>query len=103
MKVVISAEAERDLEGIADHIAKHNPAGAVSFLRELRARCLALAELPNRFALVSRYESFGIRRRVHGNYLIFYRVEPQQIAVLHILHGAMDYAAILFADSDADD
>jgi len=95
MRVEISAEAQQDLEAIGDHIARANPVRALSFLRELRAKCLALGDMPRRFPLVDRYERLGIRRSVHGNYLIFYRVEPERVVVLHILHGAMDHAAIL--------
>lgn len=43
-----------------------------------------------------RYERFGIRRCVHGDYLIFYRLQPEQIAVIHILQGARDIEALLF-------
>jgi plasmid stabilization system protein ParE len=46
--------------------------------------------------LVPRYEKHDIRHRVHGNYLIFYRVEAGKVIVIHILHGAMDYAKVLF-------
>ncbi len=42
----------------------------------------------------------GVDRRVHGNSLIFCRVEPECVVVLHILHGAIDYASILLAGSD---
>ena len=100
MRVEISAEAELDLEVIGDHIARDNPARAISFLRELRSKCLGLAELPSGFPLVRRYEHFGVRRRLHGNYLIFYRIEAERLVVLHILHGAMDYAQILFAEGE---
>jgi toxin ParE1/3/4 len=103
MKVDISAEAERDLEAIGDHIARDNPGRALSFLRELRAKCVALADLPEGFPLVHRYKALGVRRRVHGNYLIFYRVEPERVVVLHVLHGAMDYAPILFGGDDDPD
>jgi toxin ParE1/3/4 len=96
MIVLISAEAEHDLEAIGDYIASENPSRAISYLRELREKCLALADLPNGFPLVPRYEGAGIRRRVHGNYLIFYRVELQRVVVLHVLHGAQDYAQMLF-------
>ena len=68
----------------------------MSFIEELRDRCLSLADTPLAFPLVPRYERSGVRRRVHGNYLIFYRVEAKQVVVLHVLHGAMDYAGLLF-------
>ncbi len=96
MIVHLSAEAEQDLERIADYIALDNPARAVSFLQELRSKCLALADMPERFPLVPRYEASGVRRRGHGNYLIFYRVEPEKVVIVHVLHGAQDYSAILF-------
>src|SRR4051812_30389480 len=108
MIVTLSAEAERDLEAIGDYIARDDPARALTFLQQLRAKCLGLADFPERFppehraekwepvfrkndattkaqselgdsqftqlALVPRYERHGVRHRVHGNYLIFYRV-----------------------------
>ncbi|HWT11524.1 MAG TPA: type II toxin-antitoxin system RelE/ParE family toxin [Allosphingosinicella sp.] len=96
MIVRLTAQAERDLEAIADHIAKDDPARALGFVRDLRDSCLGLADFPHRFPLLPRYERYGVRHRVHGNYLIFYRAEADQVTVIHILHGAMDYAGILF-------
>jgi toxin ParE1/3/4 len=96
MKVRLTAEAERDLESVGDWIARDDPARAIDFVRELRGACLGLADFPSRFPLVPRYEAHGLRHRVHGNYLIFYRVEAKEVVVIHILHGAMDYAGILF-------
>ena len=98
MKVRLAAEATRDLESIADRIAEDNPGRAISFARELRDSCLGLAQFPERFPLVPRYEKHGIRHRVHGNYLIFYRIEDAGVVVIHILHGAMDYAGLLSAE-----
>jgi plasmid stabilization system protein ParE len=100
MIVEFTNEAQNDLEQIADYIARNNPRRALSFVQELRGKCEALARSPLAFALVPRYEAQGIRRRVHGNYLIFYRValEEERTIILHVLHGAMDYAAILFEE-----
>jgi len=98
MIVELADEAERDLEAIGDRIALDNPARAISFIGQLRAACLGLTDFPNRFALVPRYEHSGVRHRVHGNYLIFYRVESERVVVIHVLHGAMDYAGLLFED-----
>jgi toxin ParE1/3/4 len=95
MIVHISAEAERELEEIGNYIARDNPLRAISFLDQLRAKCLGLAAFPERFPLVPRYEPQRVRHRVHGNYLIFYRVEAEAVFILHILNAAMDYAAIL--------
>ncbi|MEJ5207672.1 MAG: type II toxin-antitoxin system RelE/ParE family toxin [Lysobacteraceae bacterium] len=96
MKVRLTQEAEADLEAIADWIARDNPGRAVSFMQELRACCLALGDAPLAFPLVPRYADMGVRRRVHGHHLVFYRVEAGQVVVLHILHGARDYLPLLF-------
>ncbi|MCK9511256.1 MAG: type II toxin-antitoxin system RelE/ParE family toxin [Pigmentiphaga sp.] len=98
MIVYLTDEAEHDLERIADYIAQDSPKRALSFVRELRKKCLSLAEMPLAFPLVPLYEDQGVRRRIHGNYLVFYRVEADRVVILHVLHGAMDYAAILFPD-----
>lgn len=98
MIVELAAEAELDLERIADRIAQDNPGAALDLVRGLREACLGLGHFPKRFALVPRYEDRGIRHRVHGNYLIFYIVDEKRVIVVHILHGAMDYGALLFPE-----
>jgi len=96
MIVVLTASAAADLESLADWIAQSNPAHALTFVRELRERCNGLAAMPYAYPLVPRYEHSGIRRRLHGSYLIFYRVAGETIVVLRVMHGARDYEAILF-------
>lgn len=98
MKVVLTAEAFGDLERIGDYIARDNPVRARSFVQELIEKARQLGDLPQGFPLVPRYAHLGVRRRAHGSYLIFYRVEPDQVTVIHVLHGAQDYEALLFPD-----
>ncbi len=100
MLVRVSAEAKADLARIADFIARADPERAISFIDELEASCRSLADFPNRFPLIERYARHRVRRRLHGDYLIFYRVEPEIVVVLRVLHGATDYAAILFSEDD---
>jgi toxin ParE1/3/4 len=98
MIIEFSDEAEYDLEQIVDYIAKRSPGRALSFIQELRGKCEDILDNPSGFALVPRYERHGIRRRVHGDYLIFYRVDIAKVVIIHILHGATDYGAILFGE-----
>jgi len=98
MKVVITADALADLEQIGDYIDRNNPERARTFVAELVAKARSLADSPEAFPLVPRYAGYGVRRRVQGAYLIFYRVEESRVAVLHILHGARDYDALLFPE-----
>jgi toxin ParE1/3/4 len=96
MIVDLTAAAQADLEAIGDYIAQDNPIRALSFVRELFRNCTELADMSEAWPIVPRYESHGVRRRVHGRYLIFFRVEADRIVVLHVLNGAMDIEAILF-------
>ena len=96
MIVRFTDAAEHDLEALGDYIAQDNPKRALSFVWELREACLALADFPERFPLVPRYEDRGVRRRVQGDYLIFYRVETDDVVILHILRGTVDHATRLF-------
>jgi toxin ParE1/3/4 len=97
--VVVTAEAETDLDQIAAYIAEHSVEIALNFVRELREKCESLADTPRGYPLVPRHEHLGIRRRPFGNYLIFYRIGPDAIEVVHILHGARDYEPLLFPES----
>jgi toxin ParE1/3/4 len=99
MRVVLSDEAQADLREIALFIVRDNKIRARSFVRELQAKARDVANMPRAFPLVPRYEHFGIRRRPWRDYLIFYRIEDERIAIVHILHGARDYEALLFPDA----
>jgi toxin ParE1/3/4 len=94
MVVVVTGPAEADLE----HIAARNPVRALTFVRELRDKCEALADGQRACPLVPRHEHFGIRRRPHGDYLIFYRVGVDAVHIVHNLHGAQNYESILFPE-----
>jgi addiction module RelE/StbE family toxin len=98
MKLAFAAEAKLDLLRIGDWIARDNPRRAVTFIEEIEARCRSLPAMPKAYQLMPRHEASGIRRIVHGNYLIFYRIEEKSVVVLRILHGAMDYERLLFPD-----
>ena len=96
--VWFSAQAETDLESIGDAIAERNPLRAQIFVFELAQSCQSLDGMADRFQAVPRYP--GVRRRVHGNYLIFYRTSPDSVEIPHILQGAMDYEGILFPEAE---
>jgi toxin ParE1/3/4 len=95
MKVVISETAYTELLQIGRWIKLDNPARAERFISEMYDRCQSLRDMPRAFPLVPRWEEQGIRRRPYGDYLIFHRIADDVIEVLHIMHGARDYEAIL--------
>lgn len=95
MRVTITAEAEADLAAISDYIADESPVRAVRFLRALREACQAIGLIPLASPLADGLEDQGIRRKVYRRYLIFYRIRHDVIEVVHVIHGARDYMAIL--------
>ncbi len=96
MKLELAATATQDLTRIGDYIAQDSPARALAFVQMLRAKLTLLPTMPQAFPLVPRYEAHGIRRYPVADYLIFYRAEEARVVVIHILHGAQDYEALLF-------
>jgi len=98
MKVVLTESALADLTHIGRQIRQDNPKRAESFIEELHDRCRRLETAPLAFPLIPGWEDRGIRRRSYGNYLIFYRVTAEQVEILHVLHGARDYEALLFPE-----
>jgi toxin ParE1/3/4 len=95
MKLFVTPEAQRDLESIGDWIAKDNPKRAVAFAAELEFSCTEILSYPEKYPLVLDHVKIELRKKVHGNYLIFYRLRPGQVEIIHVLHGAQDYLKIL--------
>ena len=87
MKVRLSPEALDDLAGIADWIGRDDPRRATSFVEELRTACRELGDFPRAFPAFARFGPLA-RRRVYGNYLIIYDVEPDFVTVVAVVHGA---------------
>lgn len=100
MKVVFSQNAEQDLEGIADWIARDNPERARSFVADLVMACKAIGRAPRGYPLVDRRRDPTLRRRIHGNHLIFFEIGSKEIEILHVIHGARDYAQVVFASDE---
>lgn len=98
MRVVLTDAAYADLLQIGATIKQDNPTRAATFVAELYDRCQLLGAMPRAFPLLPDWHASGIRRRPHGDYLIFYRIGDDVVEVLHVLHGARDYEAILFPE-----
>ncbi|MGB0127213.1 MAG: type II toxin-antitoxin system RelE/ParE family toxin [Rhodocyclaceae bacterium] len=95
-RVVLSVQAERDLEEIGDYIAGDSPQRALAFISALRAHCDRIARAP--FAYPARPElADGVRTCTHGPYLIVFRPGDETVLIVRILHGARNLPA-LFRD-----
>ncbi len=58
---------------------------------ELVVAARQIGRVPRGHPVVLKRGVEPIRRKVFGNYLIFYRIEQNRIDVVRILHGARDY------------
>jgi toxin ParE1/3/4 len=98
VRVVVTKAALDDLLQIGRTIKTDNSQRAETFVSDIYDRCQRLGAMPRAFPLLPNWEERGIRRRPFGNYLIFYRIDKDQVEILHVLHGARDFEAILFPD-----
>ena len=92
-KVAFTAQAKRDLAGIADFIARDDPDRAVSFTLELRDACEALAVFPRAYPVIRRFGANAHKRSL-GDYLIIYDVVGSSVTIRFIVHGARNLDAL---------
>jgi plasmid stabilization system protein ParE len=89
--------AEEDLDQIEDYIAAHDPAAATRVRTAIVQQSLELGKVPEQGMALKEPKSdqeSGVRLwpvSRYRSYLILYRVEPEQIRVLRILHAAQDW------------
>ena len=90
MKVRFTPAAQADLAGIRQWIAHDNPERALSFVRELRSKALALGDFPRRHQVAAHSASGPVHKFTHGRYGIYYRVLPNRVEIIQVRHSAMD-------------
>jgi toxin ParE1/3/4 len=85
----LTRRARRDVLRIWQHIAKDNEAAADRFIDLLTRHFRLMGGMPyvgrQRDEIRSRYRSFSV-----GEYLIFYRITPIGVHIMHVVHGRMD-------------
>jgi len=98
-KLIVDPCVEEDLWAIWQYVAQDNPAGATRLVEAVYATFKDLLATPG----LGRPRRFRDRRlrdvrswRVSGfrNCLIFYRVVPEGVQVLHVYHGARGLDAL---------
>ena len=86
-RLVITAEARRDLLSIRDYIAGDNPSCAETYLDELLEHCERIVDFPYA-APQSLRDNPDWRAIPHGSYMIFYSVTDRLVRVRAIKHAA---------------
>ena len=98
-KLVLAAEAKRDLSEIKIYVSTSlkNGAAAMRIVSSITKELHTLERFPKMGRIVdSELNAEGYRMLTCGNYLAFYRTDGDTIYVDRILYGRRDYAALLF-------
>jgi addiction module RelE/StbE family toxin len=82
-----SQRALRDVEGIADYIAKDSPAYAAVVVRNIIAQTKMLSQFPRSGRKVPEFDDDGIRELLAYSYRIIYRIEQGRVIISAVIHG----------------
>ena len=85
--------AEQDFREIWRYIAAHNPDAADRLLLRIDSKLELYAQNP-RMGRVRDQLAPGLRSFSVGKYLAFYRIVPDGIELVRVLHGARDLKAL---------
>jgi plasmid stabilization system protein ParE len=97
LPVFFTALAEEDLDQIEEYLSAHDLAAAARVRAAIVLQSLQLGNAPEKGAALKGPHSkpeIGVRLwpvSRYRNYLVLYRIEPEQIRVLRILHAARDW------------
>jgi toxin ParE1/3/4 len=93
-KVMWTESAWRDLEEVADYIAKDSSHYAAAFVREVRDAARTLAYLAERGRVVPEFSDPSIRELFVRSYRLIYQVAEKAVYIVGFIHGARDLWAL---------
>ena len=88
MRVHWTNTAIEHLQAIYDYIAKDSPVYAQRMVDRLTKRSEQISSFPLSGRIVPEYEAEDIRELIEKPYRIIYRIKPEQIDVLAVVHGS---------------
>src|SRR5664279_259472 len=89
-EIIWSAWASDDLVAVAEHISRDSASYAATVVRELVAAARSLCTFAERGRRVPEYVDPSVRELIVRKYRLVYRVQPERIEVLRIIHGARE-------------
>ncbi len=89
-RVHYAPEADEDVFGIAEFIARDKPEAARRWIQSIRETCETLATQPEVGELRKGFGVPGCRSFTIGNYVIFFRQADDGIEIARVVHGNRD-------------
>jgi len=91
MKNIIWTEpAVNDLQSIFEYISSDSEYYARIFIGKIIQKAEEVIDFPQIGRVVPEYNEPNIREVFHQNYRIIYRIEPEAILILTVIHGRRD-------------
>ena len=90
MKVIWSRRALLDIEHIRDYIAQDSPAYAQAFAERLLRTTRHLPRFPHSGRPMPEADNPSIREVIYQGYRIVYRLRPDIIEIVMVVHGSRD-------------
>lgn len=94
MKVRYTPRAKNDLDTILRYIARHSPQGARRVRAVLRRTVDSIGEYPQAGRLAGEQDARVLPVGRYP-YLVYWTIEGEQVAILHIRHAARERPAAL--------
>ena len=85
MKVRFDRTALADIDEITKYLSSHNPKAAAELLSQFESAAKLLETVPS---IGTPTERNDFRRLVIGNYLLVYRILPEETIIYYVRHGA---------------
>ena len=99
MKVTWSRRALLDIEHIRDYIAQDNPAYAQPFIERLLHTTRHLPQFPHSGRAMPEAKNVRIREVIYQGYRVIYRVQPEAIQIVTVIHGSRDVTQLSSLDT----
>ena len=87
-KLIWSPTAASNLEEICNYIEKDSEHYAILFAQNIIALIENIPDFPNAGRIVPEYNLDNLREKIFHSYRIVYRIKPEIIEIVAIVHGA---------------
>jgi plasmid stabilization system protein ParE len=92
MRVEWSDFAREDLDDLVRYISRDSPFYARRFGEKVVLATRRLREFPESGRIIPEAEDIALREIIVQGYRIMYRLEPDRVLVLAVIHGSRDLA-----------